>query len=599
MRFEPSDILPDGRVVSPSAERNKGPIAELLMRILPEQGDVLEISSGTGQHVLHFAQAMPHIRWQPTEPDAENLKSIAAWLASAPLPNVNAPIHLDVQDEIWPVGKVAAVICLNMIHIAPPSATEALLRGASRVMSSGGILFLYGPYRRQGRHVSAGNKPSTRCSRPGTRNGASATLRTWRLSRPPKALSCERSTTCPRTTSPSSSTSGEARRRRHEPFCAAAYLLDSHRSPSGLAHGATGHICVSHLTSLRRCPMSRTSTTPMRYEWPMRLGERKARHKPALFAALLLSGILLLGTRSAPTQETPAAETADFSAVEVKATKVAGNVYELTSSGGKIGATAGNIGVSVGEDGILMVDDQFAPLAPKIRAALHQLSPKPVRFVINTHWHEDHAGANAEFAETATILAHANVRKRLIAGSRTPLPAFWRGPGVFSAFPPVARKALPVITFEQGISLWLNGEEIRVIHPGIGHTDGDSVIWFTKSNVVHMGDDYFAGAFPFVDSANGGSVRDLIQSLDVILGQIPADAKIIPGHGPVTGVDELRKYRDMLAASVAAVTKGRGAGKTVEQMQREKILAPWADWGKGFITQDLFTAVIAQDLAKN
>jgi len=158
MRFEPADILPDGRVVSPSAERNKGPIAELLMRVLPEQGDVLEISSGTGQHVLHFAQAMAHLRFQPTEPDADNLKSITAWLASASLPNVNAPIHLDVRDEIWPVGKVAAVICLNMIHIAPQSATEALLRGAARVMDSGGILFLYGPYRRQGRHISASNE---------------------------------------------------------------------------------------------------------------------------------------------------------------------------------------------------------------------------------------------------------------------------------------------------------------------------------------------------------------------------------------------------------------------------------------------------------
>src|ERR1700760_95431 len=139
MRFEPSDILPDGRVVSPSAERNKGPIADLLTRILPAEGDVLEISSGTGQHILHFAQAMPHLRFQPTEPDADNLKSIAAWLASAPLPHAHPPIRLDVHDETWPAGKVAAVICLNMIHIAPQSGTEALLRGAARVMETGGI----------------------------------------------------------------------------------------------------------------------------------------------------------------------------------------------------------------------------------------------------------------------------------------------------------------------------------------------------------------------------------------------------------------------------------------------------------------------------
>jgi SAM-dependent methyltransferase len=158
MRFEPSDVLADGRIVSPSAERNKGPITEILIRVLPAQGDVLEISSGTGQHVLHFAQAMPHIRWQPTERDADCLKSIASWMAQTPRSNVNAPLSFDVHDEIWPVHDVAAVVCLNMIHIAPPSATEALLRGAGNVIARGGILFLYGPYRRKGRHTSVSNE---------------------------------------------------------------------------------------------------------------------------------------------------------------------------------------------------------------------------------------------------------------------------------------------------------------------------------------------------------------------------------------------------------------------------------------------------------
>jgi uncharacterized protein DUF938 len=158
MRCEPVDVFADGRPVSPSAERNKQPIAEILMRVLPAQGDVLEISSGTGQHVLHFAQAMPHIRWQPTEQDADCLKSVASWLAQTPTPNVNAPLCLDVHDEIWPVHDVAAVVCLNMIHIAPPSATEALLRGAGNVIARGGILFLYGPFRRNGRHTSASNE---------------------------------------------------------------------------------------------------------------------------------------------------------------------------------------------------------------------------------------------------------------------------------------------------------------------------------------------------------------------------------------------------------------------------------------------------------
>ena len=275
------------------------------------------------------------------------------------------------------------------------------------------------------------------------------------------------------------------------------------------------------------------------------------------------------------------AQQQDFAKVEVKAAKVAGNVYVLTGSGGNIGAT-------VGSDGVAIIDDQFAPLAPKIQAALRQLSPKPVRFVINTHWHGDHTGGNPIFAETATIMAHLNVRKRLISGGKTP----------FIEFPPVTGKALPVVTFEQGLSLWWNGEEIRAIHPGIGHTDGDSVIWFTQSNVVHMGDDYFAGMFPFVDLASGGSVTKLIESLDVILGQIPADARVIPGHGPVTGVAELRSYRGMLDGVVAAVRKGLASGKTVEQMQKEKVLAPWEDWGKGFVNADTFLAVVAEDLAK-
>jgi SAM-dependent methyltransferase len=140
MRCETAEVLADGRIVSPSAERNKGPIAETLMRVLPAQGEVLEVSSGTGQHVLHFAQAMPHIRWQPTERDPDS------------------PLGLDVHDASWPAHDVAAVVCINMIHVAPSSAAEALMRGAGNVIAPGGILFLYGPYRRQGRHTSPSNE---------------------------------------------------------------------------------------------------------------------------------------------------------------------------------------------------------------------------------------------------------------------------------------------------------------------------------------------------------------------------------------------------------------------------------------------------------
>ena len=158
MPCETAEVLADGRIVSPSAERNKEPIAEVLVRLLPARGEVLEVGSGTGQHVLHFAQAMPHIRWRPTERDTNSLKSIAGWLGQTPRANVYAPLRLDVYDAIWPVHDVAAVVCINMIHIAPPSAADALLRGAGNVIAPGGILFLYGPYRRQGMHTSPSNK---------------------------------------------------------------------------------------------------------------------------------------------------------------------------------------------------------------------------------------------------------------------------------------------------------------------------------------------------------------------------------------------------------------------------------------------------------
>ncbi len=277
-----------------------------------------------------------------------------------------------------------------------------------------------------------------------------------------------------------------------------------------------------------------------------------------------------------------AAQQRDFSKVEIKTVKVAGNVYMLQGSGG-------NIGISVGDDGVAMIDDEFAPLSPKIHAAIEKLSPKPVRFLINTHWHPDHIGGNALFADTATIFAHANVRKRMQSGGKTPM----------MDLPPAEPKALPIVTFEQGLSLWWNGEEIRAIHVQPGHTDGDTVIWFVKSNVVHMGDDFFTTGFPFCDLDSGGSVTGVLGAIDNVLGQIPKDAKIIPGHGEVSTVDDLRKYRSSLEEMVGAVKKGLAAGKSVDQLKKDKILAAWEPaWGSGFIKADMFIDTIARDLAR-
>ena len=270
----------------------------------------------------------------------------------------------------------------------------------------------------------------------------------------------------------------------------------------------------------------------------------------------------------------------DFSKVEVKASKVAGSVYMLEGAGG-------NIGVSVGEDGILIVDDQFAPLAPKIQAALKNISTQPVKFVLNTHFHGDHTGGNEAFAASASIIAHENVRKRLGVESRS---------GNGQIRPPAPKAALPVITFDDRLTVHVNGEDIRAIHFPKGHTDGDAIIFFSKSNVVHMGDDFFSGRFPFIDLQSGGSVKGLIANLDKVIPQIPAGAKIIPGHGPLSTIDDLKKFASMLKESTALVEAGIRAGKTLDQMKKEKVLGKFDSWGSGGIKADMFTEILFNDL---
>src|SRR5215470_9936307 len=275
------------------------------------------------------------------------------------------------------------------------------------------------------------------------------------------------------------------------------------------------------------------------------------------------------------------AQQQDFSKVEIKATHVSGSVWMLQGSGG-------NIGVSAGEDGIVMVDDQFAPLVPKIKAALAKISQKPVRFLVNTHWHFDHVGGNAAMAETAAILAHENVRKRMLAGAEMPAMKL--------KIEPAEPRALPILTYERDVTLWLNGEPVRALHAPPGHTDGDTVVFFTRSNVVHMGDDFVTYGFPFVDLDSGGSVRGMIGAIDELLPQIPPDAKIIPGHGSLSTVADLKKFRGRLDEIVALVDRGLKSGKTVEQLQQEKILAPYEDWNSGFVKADQFIAIVARDL---
>lgn len=270
----------------------------------------------------------------------------------------------------------------------------------------------------------------------------------------------------------------------------------------------------------------------------------------------------------------------DFSKVEMKVQKVAGTVYMLEGAGG-------NIGASVGDDGIVIVDDEFLPLADKIEAALKGITDKPVKVVLNTHWHGDHTGGNPHFGEKAPIVAQENVRKRLITG----------GKSRFGETKPADKSALPIITFEDHVSVHLNGEDIRAIHFPHGHTDGDSVIFFTQSNVVHMGDDFFnGGMFPFIDIDSGGSVQGMIAGDEKVLSEVPDDVKIIPGHGPLANKEDLRKFIAVLKETTAAVEAGIKKGKTVDQLKQEKVLAKWDSWGQGFIKTDMFIEILYDSL---
>jgi cyclase len=278
-----------------------------------------------------------------------------------------------------------------------------------------------------------------------------------------------------------------------------------------------------------------------------------------------------------------AAAQTDLSKVEIKATKVSGNVYMLEGAGG-------NIGVSVGTDGILIVDDQFAPLADKIRAALKGLNQGKLRFILNTHWHGDHTGSNAQFGPEATIIAHDNVRKRLSTEQKIP---FFK-----STVPASPKEALPVITFDNSLSVHFNGEDIRAIHYPNGHTDGDSVIFFTTSNVVHLGDDFFSGTFPFVDVDNGGNVVGLAKNIGEIITKIPAGAKLIPGHGPLSTIDDLKLYHRMLLETTDVVRKRVAAGKTLDQIKSEGLPEEWKSWGTGFIKTDQWIELIHTSLTQ-
>src|SRR5271155_5098864 len=279
-----------------------------------------------------------------------------------------------------------------------------------------------------------------------------------------------------------------------------------------------------------------------------------------------------------------AAQDQDFSKVQMKVSKVAGNVYMLQGAGG-------NIGASVGDDGIVIVDDQYAPLADKIQAALKGITDKQVRFIIKTHYHPDHTGGKAYFQKPAPIIAQDNVRKRLESGG-----GGGNGGSIHIDTKPAPHEALPIITFDHDVTVHLNGEDIRALYFPSGHTDGDAVIFFPKNNVVHLGDDFVRYGFPFIDVSSGGSVQGMISAMEKVSAELPADVKVIPGHGALSNLDDVRAFVKMLKETSAAVQKAIDGHKTVEQMKQEKILKPWEKWSGDFIDSDKFIETLYNSL---
>lgn len=268
--------------------------------------------------------------------------------------------------------------------------------------------------------------------------------------------------------------------------------------------------------------------------------------------------------------------------VTVRTEKVAGNVYVLFGQGG-------NIGVSAGSDGLLMIDSQFANIADKIKAELAKLGSDKPRFLFNTHWHGDHTGGNEIFGKDSIIMAHANVRKRMAETS------FFRG----QSRTPSPKVALPIITYNEGVSVHFNGEEIRTEYFPDGHTDGDTILFFTGSNVVHLGDDFFVGRFPFVDLESGGTVPGLMKNIGVLLQMIPADAKLIPGHGQISTIEDLRDYHQMLAETTLIVRRAMKEGKTLEQIKAAGLPEKYKEAGSGFIKTDAWIETIYKSYSVN
>ena len=264
--------------------------------------------------------------------------------------------------------------------------------------------------------------------------------------------------------------------------------------------------------------------------------------------------------------------------ITVTTHKINDTLYWLEGQGG-------NVGVSAGEDGILIIDDQFERMAPAIRGALEELNAgDELKWVLNTHFHGDHTGGNPVFGKLAPIVAHENVRVRLAQGKDLTNKE--------------ERAPLPVVTYSDGVSIHFNGEEVRLKHYPTGHTDSDTVVFFTGSNVVHMGDHFFNGRFPFIDLTGGGDVEQYIANVKAVLDEIDNETQIIAGHGPMANKQDMADWIAGVEESVEIIREGAEAGKSAKDIVDAGLPEKFAAWGEGFVSTNRWIGIVHQSLTR-